>query len=92
MWHHKTKLKLAWTTWRARIRLQQQGVATLTLSPNILIQILPTDLHTFPRGISWKSSDFVTNSYGESKDSSCEQIMNANPELLSSSSKNSKSY
>ena len=35
-------------------------------------------------------SDFVTNSYGESWDSSCEQIMSPNPEPLSPSSKNNK--
>ena len=37
-------------------------------------------------------SNFVTNSYGESSDSSCEQIMSPNPEPLSPSSKNNKSY
>ena len=34
-------------------------------------------------------SDFVTNSYGESWDSFCEQIMCPTPEPLSPSSKNS---
>ena len=33
-------------------------------------------------------TDFVTNSYGESWDSSCEQIMSPNPEPMSPSSKN----
>ena len=35
-------------------------------------------------------SDFVTNSYGESWDSSCEQIMSPSPEPWSPSSENNK--
>ena len=35
-------------------------------------------------------SDFVTNSYGESWDSSCEQIMSPTPEPWSPSSENNK--
>ena len=36
-------------------------------------------------------NDFVTNSYGESWDSYCEQIMSPTPEPLSPNSKNNKS-
>ena len=36
---------------------------------------------------SGSDHDFVTNSYGESWDSSCEQIMSPTPEPLSPSSK-----
>jgi len=37
------------------------------------------------------ASDFVTNGYGESYDSSCEQIMSPSPEPMSPSSKNNES-
>ena len=37
-------------------------------------------------------SDFVANSYGESWDSSCEQIVSSTPEPLSPSSKNNEFY
>ena len=37
------------------------------------------------------SSDFITNSCGESLDLSCEKIASHNPELMSPSSKNNES-
>ena len=42
-------------------------------------------------GCSGSDHDFVTNSYGESWDSSCEQITSPTPEPLSPSSKNNTS-